>query len=156
MGAGQYGQLAKEIAICTHKYNDIAFLDDKFEDAVGPFIDWRKFNDDFFVAIGDSALRSEWIQRLIVAGKRIATLVHPQSYISSSARVGKGSIVEPFVAINTGASIGTSVFLCAGSVINHNAIVGSYCQIDAGAIVASRSIVPEKTKVYSGTVWQEN
>ena len=81
-------------------------------------------------------------------------LIHPKAYVSPSAKLGRGSIVEPMAAVNTEAVVDVGGLLCAGCVVNHNAHVFAVCQIDCNAVVASGAVVPEGTKVPSGTVFE--
>ena len=58
--AGQYGQVAKEVAESMGCFEKIAFLDDNNENAIGKLADYEKFVTDYssaFVAIGNADLR---------------------------------------------------------------------------------------------------
>lgn len=157
VGAGEYGQLVKELAeIC--RYDKIGFLDDNSSEAVGKVSDYKKLVNEyhfFIVSIGNPEIRSRIIQELENEFELIS-LVHPTAVISSSANVEHGCVIEAHVVINANASVGTGCILNAGSVINHNGVVGAYSQVDCNAVVAARKMVPEKTKVLSCTVWNES
>ena len=156
LGAGQYGQLAKEIAESLGY--TVKFLDDNYNacnNIKGLLSDWQNYNCSFFVAIGDSSIRLKWLDRLEEAGKQIATLISKQAYVSPSAKLGVGTIIEPLAAVSTGSVIGNGVIICAGAVINHNSFVGDGCQIDGNATVTARSNLPAGLKINAGTVWRE-
>jgi hypothetical protein len=53
------------------------------------------------VAIGNNALREKLIQQLAEVGFKLATVVHPQAFVSPSAILGAGS------AVMAGAIVGT-------------------------------------------------
>ena len=93
LGAGQYGQVAKEIAVAMGCFEKIDFLDDKNDNAIGKLKDYEKHSVSYsyaVVAIGNPKLRLNWIMKLEEACYTIAVLVHPRSYISPSAQIMKG------------------------------------------------------------------
>lgn len=133
LGAGGYGQLARETAEAMGIFTRIAFLDDQNPQALGKLSEYRHFCGQFdcaFVAMGAPSLREHWINALKEAGYALPPLVHP------AATVACGTLI------------------CAGSVVNHNAQVLAYCQIDCNAVVAAGATVPSGTKVRSATVYE--
>lgn len=157
LGAGQYGQVVRETAEAMGCFTKIDFLDDNWPAALGKLAEYRCFNQDYscaFVAMGNPGLRMQWLDRLEQAGYELPVLIHPKAYVSPSATLRKGTIVEPIAVVNTDAVVEKGGLLCAGCVVNHNAHVMPICQIDCNAVVASNAIVPEGTKVLSGTVYE--
>ena len=155
LGAGQYGHLVKEIAE-TLGYS-VKFLDDNYNadnNIDGPLSSWHNYDSFFFVAIGDSNIRLKWLNTLQADGKKIATLVSKNAFISPSAKIGIGTIIEPFAVVSTGSVVGNGVFICAGAIINHNSSIGDGCHIDVNSTVSAISIVPACIKVNAGTVWK--
>lgn len=154
VGAGQYGRVAKEIAEAVD-FAKIDFLDDSAQDAIGTVSNMEKFVSDYsyaVVAIGNAALRKSLMQQLEECGYMIAILIHPQAYISPSARIGKGCIIEPKAVILTGTTLEAGVFASAGSIVNHNCFIGEMCHLDVGCIVKSNSTIPMGQKIEAGTV----
>lgn len=150
LGAGQYGQVAKEVAESMGCFEEIAFLDDRSEVAIGKLSDYERFSTDYkyaFVAIGNSDLRLEYIEKLENACYNIAVLVSPRAHVSPSAQLMKGTIVEPMAVVNPGSSVGVGVFICAGAIVNHNSSIGDGCQLDCGSVVGSNVNLREKTKL---------
>lgn len=158
LGAGQYGHVARETAVAMGCFQEICFLDDHSETAIGKLEDYRQLRSKFdcaFVAMGNPGLRMHWLQALEEAGYQLPVLIHPKAYVSPSAQLGKGSITEPMAVVNAGAEVGMGALLCAGCVVNHNAHVLPGCQIDCNAVVAANAVVPEGTKVQSGSVFEK-
>lgn len=151
LGAGQYGQMAAEIAQEMKTFEKIAFLDDALgSNVVGSLADLPKFAADYrygFVAIGNSELRRKLTERLLQNNVTPATLVHPTAYVSPSAQLEQGCCIEPNATVQTGATIKTATFIASGAVIRHNAVVGEYCHVDCNAVVESIANVPAGTKV---------
>ena len=159
LGAGQYGCVVRETAEAMGCFEKIAFLDDNSPLAMGKLAAYEGFAREYgcaFVAMGNPALRIQWLEKLELAGYELPVLIHPRAYVSPSAILGKAVIVEPMAVVNAQAVVETGGLLCAGSVVNHNAHVMPVCQIDCNAVVAAIATVPEGTKVPSGTVFIKN
>ena len=157
IGAGQYGCVVKETAQAVGCYNEIEFIDDNSKYALGKIEEIEKFLDNYanaFVAIGNSKIRLELIERLVTIGYRIITLIHPKVYVSSSATIEKGCIIEPNAVVHSNVSIGIGCLISANAVVNHNAVVEDGCHIDCNATVTARSIVKAGTKVECGQVYK--
>ena len=156
LGAGQYGQVAKEIAESMGCFEKIDFLDDKNEIAIDRLDNYEKYTVDYsyaVVAIGDPDVRLAYIKKLEEACYRVAILVSPKAYISSSAQLIKGTIVEPMAVVNAYATLCIGVFACAGSIVNHNAFVGDACQLDCGSVVGASAALLAKTKLHYNEVY---
>lgn len=146
VGAGEYGQLVKEIAELTEEYEQIDFLDDAYENAVGELCnlkDIQDYYDGCVIAIGNPVVREKLFYKI----DRPLTIIHPKAIISKSATVGKGCVIEANAVINTGAVVKDCSFVCAGAVVNHNAIVNEFCQVDCNAVVKANGSLPKGMKL---------
>lgn len=159
IGAGQCGNVAKEIAEAMGCFEKIDFLDDTNEIAIGKFCDYEKYTASYtyaIVAVGNANMRLEWINKLESACYKIATLVHPKAYVAPSAQIMKGSIVEPMSAVHTGCVIAVGCIISAGAVINHASMCCDAVHIDCNATVAGNSLVPAGTHVHCGEVFKRS
>ncbi len=159
LGAGQYGQMAAEIAQEMGAFDRIAFLDDSFakdpaaaaeHSVVGSTRDIEKFAAEFrygFVAIGNPELRRKLTEQLRYNCITPAILVHPAAYVSPSAQLQKGGCIEPNATVQAGAVVATASFVSSGAVVRHNAVVGEYCHVDCNAVVNSTANVPAGTHI---------
>ena len=157
LGAGQYGAVAKETAQAMDCFGRIDFLDDANPIALGTLSCCKTLRGSYdcaFVAIGDAEVRMYWLTELVQAGYEPAVLIHPRAWVSPSARLMAGIIVEPMAVVHANAVVESGTLLCAGGVVNHNAHVLSGCKIDCNAVVAPRTVVPEKTHVPSSTCFE--
>lgn len=152
LGAGEYGMLVKELA--RNKYATIDFLDDKSSAAIGKLEDYKKYIGKYeaIVAIGNNKIRLSWIEKLEKAGFVIPTLISQQAFVSPSAKIDKGCIIEPMAVVNANAKVEIGSIISSGAVVNHNAIVKQGCHIDCNAVVGADAIVPEKTHLNYGQV----
>ena len=148
LGAGEYGQLVKEIA--RNNYSTIDFLDDNSPNAIGKMDDLGKIKNayDAIVAIGNPNKRKELFERLNALGFSIVTIISDKAVVSPSAEIENGCVIEPMAVINTGAKIKRGTFINAGAIVNHNAIVNEFCQIDCNAVVGANVEVPAGTHLY--------
>ena len=159
LGAGQYGKVVRDTAVAMGGFGEIGFLDDASSLAVGKLAEYEAFCRNYccaFVAMGNPALRKQWLEKLEQAGFELPVLIHPMAWASPTAVLGKGTILEPMAVVHSEAVVEPGGLICAGAVVNHNAVVGRCCQIDCGAVVASNAVVPEGTKVPSCTVWHRD
>lgn len=155
LGAGQYGMVAKEIAGSMHTFDKIDFLDDNNPIAVGKLDEYEKFKTEYdsaAVAIGNSQMRLDLIQKLKAVGYILPALIHERAYVSATATISEGCLVEAMTVINTDASIGTGCIISAGAIVNHNAVVGNGCHLDCGTIVKARTVIAEKTRTDYGQI----
>ena len=158
LGAGQYGNVAKEIAESTGLYENISFLDDRSSVAIGLMNDYDKFLAEYenaVVAIGNPEKRLKFIGKLIDAGYNVPTLIHPTAYVSPTAIIGNGCFIEPMAVVHTEATIGMGCIISAGVIVNHNSVIGNGCHIDCGSIVGARTIIKDNTKVEYGQIVRE-
>ena len=157
IGAGQYGYVVKETVEAIDGYDRIEFIDDDSSIAIGTINQLYKFTNDYanvFVAIGNNKIRLNIINQLKKFGYRQVTLIHPKAYVSPSAKLGEGCIVEANAVVHANVKIGMACLISAGAVVNHNAVIEDACHVDCNATVAARSIVKMTTKVNSGQVYK--
>ncbi len=148
LGAGQYGQIAKEVAESMCCFEKIAFLDDNSEQAIGMIEEYEKFVTEYsyaFVAIGNADLRLKYIEKLEEARFRIAILISRKASVSPSAQLLKGTIVEPMAVVNANSKVAIGCLICAGAIVNHNSFVGDGCQLDCGSVVGSGVMLMART-----------
>lgn len=150
LGAGQYGNIVFEIAQSTERFENIDFLDDNVSKAIGKITDAPTFLNSYkyaTVAMGNPINRLKYLNLLEKLGFHIPIICSPMAYISPSASIDKGTIIEPMAVVHSNTKIGKGCLICAGAVINHNAIVEDGCQIDCNAVVQSSQTVSANTKL---------
>lgn len=153
LGAGEYGQLVKEMA--KTMFDTIDFLDDKSEHAIGKIADLKIHVKNYkyaIVAIGNNSMRAKLFAELKSVGYKFPQLISEKAYISPSAKIDDGVIIEPMAIIQTGSIIRRGSIISSGSVINHNAVVNEYCHIDCNSVVGADAVIPPLTHVCYGQV----
>ena len=155
LGAGQYGQVAKEIAEAMGRFEQISFLDDNSSAAIGKLSDFNICTNNFdsaVVAIGDAEKRLKLIEQLVDAGFDVPVLIHPRAYIASSAIIRRGTFVEPMAVVHTDVAVDMGCIISAGTIINHNAVIGEGCHLNCGTIVGARANVSSYTETDCGQI----
>ena len=158
IGRGQYSYIVEEIA--RNFFDTVDFLDDngdKEKGVIGKIQDYENFINEYeygIVSIGNPNVRLDLTEKLIKAGYKIPTLISEKAYVSKTAKISEGCIIEPMAVVNPNTIIEKCSLISAGAVVNHNSTVKVGCHIDCGAVVASNTTVEEKTKVPNGTVYK--
>jgi len=137
VGAGGHAAVVAEAAQLEGAWDDICFIDDKFPNVkniiglpvVGDLSAVPEFTADrveFVVAIGNNDTRLELHEKLVGAGGKMVSVVHPTASVSRSADVQPGTVIMAQADINARATIGVACVVNTGATIDHD------CQIDAG------------------------
>lgn len=156
IGAGQYGAMLKESARALNLYEKIDFLDDKNPIAIDTIDSYAKHIDEYqyaIVAIGNADIRLEITDKLKAAGYQIMSFISHRAYVSPSATIEEGCVIEPMSSISTAVHIGRCTIISSGAVVNHNSTVDEGCHINCNATVRSNSNVPPRTKVDYGEIF---
>ena len=143
IGAGQYGAMLKESARALNLYDKIDYLDDHSEEAIGTLADCAKFTDKYqcaIVAIGNADIRLEITDKLKEAGYEIVSFVSRRAYVSPSAKIAEGCVIEPMSVISTAVEIGRCCIISSGAVVNHNSVVDEGCHLDCNSTVRSNTL----------------
>jgi len=107
-------------------------------------------HDAVIVALGDNRARRAMTERLLAAGERLATAIHPRAYVAPSASVGEGSMVSAGAIVTPRAAIGRGVILNTNSSVDHDSIVDDFAHISAGATVGARCRIGAETLIALG------
>lgn len=154
IGAGGHGRVVKEVAEALG-YEKIAFLDDNSVEAIGKIADSKSFVQEYqaaFVGIGNNKLRNELLQRLEQEGFVIPSLLHPTTYISKTAVIGKGTVVEPKAIVNANSRVGLGCIISVGAIVDHDVVLEACVHVNAGAICKAGSFAYAFTKIDSGEI----
>lgn len=166
LGAGGHARVVAETALATGRFSRIAFLDDRCSGpaqlpdqlgwpVIGPFAaaldpQIRQQFSAALVAIGNAAVRLQWLAHLAAAGYELPVLIHPSAWLSPSAQIGIGSVVFAQAAIQAQAVIGSGVILNTGCCVDHDAQLGDGVHICPGARLAGEVQVGDRSWIGIG------
>ena len=94
----------------------------------------------------------ELIEKLEKIGYIVPALIHPTAYISRSAKIEIGTVVEPKAIVNASACVGKGCIISVGSIIDHDTVLGECVHVNAGAIVKAGGKVEDLRKLEAGEV----
>lgn len=156
IGASGHGKVVADIARQTG-YDEIRFLDDNEEltscngyPVVGRCGDFANFNCDFIVAIGTPGVRQSLVMQLEVAGKTVATLIHPNAVIGENVGIGFGTVVMAGAVVNPGAQIGKGCIINTCSSVDHDCKLADFVHLSVGAHMAGSCTIGERTWIGAG------
>lgn len=158
IGAGGHGKVAADIAR-KQGYKVICFLDDTAIAGVeGKVSEFGRFldNADFFVAIGNSAVREKITNELQSKGARIVCLIHPNAVVAENVRIGKGTIIMAGAVVNTDTEISDGVIINTCASVDHDCKIARYVHIAVGAHVCGTVEIGEHTWVGAGAILINN
>lgn len=81
--------------------------------------------------------RIAMFEALDLPDDRLATFVHPMSYVAPSVQLGPGCIIMPNVSMSPATRLGRGCLMMAGAMMGHDNVVGDFCHIAAQAAVGS-------------------
>lgn len=105
----------------------------------------KKFS--FILGIGDNKVRTKVAKLLTEKEENIVTIIHPDSAISQSAKIGEGTFISSGVQMNALANIGKGVIINTGAIVEHECKVDDYSHIAPGAVLAGNVTVGKQSFV---------
>jgi sugar O-acyltransferase (sialic acid O-acetyltransferase NeuD family) len=101
-------------------------------------------------AVGCNKLRAKHVELL---GQRAAAVMcHPSASVSSSAAIGRGSVVLPRAVINADARIGPGCIINSAAIVEHDCVLETGVHISPGAVLSGGVLVGRETWIGAGAV----
>jgi sugar O-acyltransferase (sialic acid O-acetyltransferase NeuD family) len=80
-------------------------------------------------------------ERMLTAGARLETLIHPGAMVAASASVGAGSMISAAAVVNVDARLGHSCMIHSGATVDHDDVLDDGVTISPGAHLAGHVTV---------------
>lgn len=163
LGAGGHGRVVADCARAMERWSSIVYYDDNAPSEAATrghavaggleaLFEVDSGRCEVIVAIGDGALRLDWLRRAQRSGMRIATVVHPSAVLSPEAMVGPGTVLVAGAVVNTGAVLGSGCIVNTLSSIDHDCRLADGVHVSPGAHLAGNVIVGEASWIGIGSV----
>lgn len=144
VGAGGFGrellEIVKNINSVNPTWNVLGFIDDNTEalddkrceyNVIGKISDWKVEEGQYFaMAIAKPAVKEKVAKSLLDRGAEFASIIHPKTRISESAKYGKGLVMYESSALGPDTELGDFVTLLSTG-IGHDAFIGDYSTISS-------------------------
>lgn len=144
------GGLAIEIAeyMLSEGYRLCGYYDpreDADSSAVMPYLgdERHKFsrNVHYIIGAGLISLRSKMISFIEANDLEVGTFISGRAYVSSLAKIGKGSVICPFAVVSGNPNVGNYVLMNIMSNVSHHAVVGNNVVVGPGARVNGHCVL---------------
>src|SRR5690606_4261177 len=163
LGAGGFGQSIAEVAERLGKWKNISFVDDGWPEQqhaghytiITNIQSLEIINVDNFeaiIAVGNNQIRQKWQQLLLDLSIPITTIIHPQTVIAPSAKIGQGVSIMAGCVIGTNTIIQDGAILNMGTLLDHDVVVEQFVHLSIGVKVASNNIIPTFSFLEVGSI----
>ena len=110
-------------------------------------------SDEFFIAIGDNAIRQKIYENFAARGCMPVNAIHPSAVIDPKAELAAhGIMISSNVSINALSTIGNAVICNTGCIIEHECEVGDFVHIGPGTVLCGNVTVGKGTFVGANAV----
>lgn len=106
--------------------------------------------DSGIVGIGNNFTRAVFFKRLKEVKFNLITAIHPCTVISTSAKVGRGTVIAAGAVVNPDASIKENCIINTGAIIDHDCVIKDHVHISPGANLAGNVSISEYSHVGIG------
>jgi sugar O-acyltransferase (sialic acid O-acetyltransferase NeuD family) len=172
VGAGGFGRETVEairaLNACGASWQLLGYLDDnpmlrgKQVDGtlvLGGLTEAKNMADAFFVVCtgrpDNYASRPRVVDRLGLPPDRYATIVHPAATVSSSSRIGPGSVLLANVVLTAAVTIGSHVAIMPNATITHDDIIDDFVTIASGVGLGGHVCIGQGAYVGAGALIRE-
>lgn len=100
--------------------------------------------------IGNIKMRTEVFNKLADSGFTCPSLVHPRSFVETSANISEGVQIFPHAYIGSQARINFGTLVNTAAIISHDCILGEYVNISPGAVLAGMVHVENRVLIGMG------
>lgn len=102
------------------------------------------------LAIGTTRARRALAELYDRSDARWATIVHPNAWVSPSARLGAGVVVMAAAVVNAGAIVGDHAIINTGAIVEHDVRIGAFAHVAPGAVIGGGASVGDESQIGLG------
>lgn len=109
----------------------------------------------FVVANGEPKNRQKIANKLNQFELNLETLIDPSALVSSSAKIGRGTIICQNSTITSSAKIEDNVLCNIGSIIGHDVVIGNHSNISSYSVIGGKTKIGDRAFLGSGSILKE-
>lgn len=142
IGNGGHSKVVQEMVLSLN-FKIIAILDSKFTESkrkdgidyapIKSIEEFLKHDVRVVIAIGDNGSRKKISDQLSLQPEQYLTIIHSSAVVSSSSRIGVGTVVMPTAVINANAIVGEHCIINTGSIIEHENTIDNFSHVSPNA-----------------------
>lgn len=102
--------------------------------------------------MGNNQIRQKWQQLLLDLSVPMAAIIHPQTVIAPSAKIGQGVTIMAGCVIGTNTMIQDGVILNLGTLLDHDVIIEAFSHLSVGVKVAGGKTITASSFLGIGTI----
>ena len=153
---GAFGEMCELAEICGKKIVGIIDnnLNDTFrgipiigKDEDAPILFKKFFSIPVVVTPDKPQIRKKLVEYYRRIGYKFSTLISPLAYISPSAEIGNGTVIQSFCNVSSNSTIGDFCKLNTFSNVMHDNIIGDFTTIAPSAVLLGRVEIGEKAYI---------
>lgn len=162
LGAGGHGKSVAEAALLSGEWSKVFFLDDAWPEVtealgcevLGKVADIESVASrcqGAIAAVGNNAVREQWIDLIELAGIDLVSITHPKAWVSPSAVVGAGTAVMAGAVVGTVSEVGKGVIINANATVDHDVVMEELSHIGVGVQLAGGVRVGARAWLQAGS-----
>ena len=162
VGAGALGLEVMELAVEATLYEQNQEV--QYKNKI--FVDSKEFSDpkcvsdeeflknaedpSYIIAIASSARRKNISEVYKSVGAKAVTAISKHAYVSMSATIGNGSIIQKFSVISSNTTVGECFIANFHTYIGHDCRIGSYVTVSPGVSIGGNVLIEDSVFIGSG------
>ncbi|WP_088815944.1 MULTISPECIES: acetyltransferase [Listeria] len=157
IGDGGHSKLVQHLVKELNHYQLTEIWDDKFQTDIcidniyyrplTPYLDKKRADASFFIAIGENAAREKIARALAKNQNTFASLIHPTAIVESPDQIGVGSLIMARAIVQLNAHVGNHVIVNSGAIIEHDTKLADFSHIGPGSVLTGGCKVGQGTLV---------
>ena len=103
----------------------------------------NEINSKVIIAIGNNSIRKNIDEIIQKISMEPISFIHKTAYVSSTVKIGLGSIIFAKSVLNYNASIGRQVIINSGAIVEHDVVLEDYVQLAPNVSIAGNVNIGE-------------